>query len=398
MIQLKENGGIPKRILLMMSVVGGLTVANLYYNQPLLEEMRASLGIDELEANLITVITQIGYALGLLFVVPMADMWSRRKIVITSMSIAVLMASAIALATNVWIVWGASIILGACSVVPQIFVPMAGLFSRPLEKSRNMGFVLSGLLTGVLAARVISGYLGGWLGWRLMFGIAAVIMLSSLLVTLRMMPVMQSSFSGTYRALIATVGKIYMSHRNMRLYSLRAAFSFGSMMAIWSCMAFHLAGEPFHAGSDMVGLLGLCGVAGAVAASGVGKYIPRYGITKISCLGHVLQLSAWLVAYFLGNYYFGLILAIILVDIGAQCLQLSNQSGCLKEVPEASNRANTIFMTSLFAGGSIGTFCAGVAWDGLGWLGVCATGIAFAFCSIAITLLSSLLSHRSDSL
>lgn len=398
MIQLKENGGIPQRILLMMSIVGGLTVANLYYNQPLLEEMRASLGIGELEANLITVITQIGYALGLLFVVPMADMWSRRKIVITSMSIAVLMASAIALATNVWVVWGASIILGACSVVPQIFVPMAGLFSRPKEKSRNMGFVLSGLLTGVLAARVISGYLGGWLGWRLMFGIAAVIMLSSLLVTLRMMPVMQSSFSGTYRALIATVGKIYMSHRNMRLYSLRAAFSFGSMMAIWSCMAFHLAGEPFHAGSNMVGLLGLCGVAGAVAASGVGKYIPRYGITKISCLGHVLQLSAWLVAYFLGNYYFGLILAIMLVDIGAQCLQLSNQSGCLKEVPEASNRANTIFMTSLFAGGSIGTFCAGVAWDGLGWLGVCATGIAFAFCSIAITLLSSLLSHRSDSL
>lgn len=398
MIQLKANGGIPKRILVMMSVVGGLTVANLYYNQPLLEEMRASLGIGELEANLITVITQIGYALGLLLVVPMADMWSRRKIVITSMSIAVLMASAIALATNVWIVWGASIILGACSVVPQIFVPMAGLFSRPLEKSRNMGFVLSGLLTGVLAARVISGYLGGWLGWRLMFGIAAVIMLSSLLVTLRMMPVMQSSFSGTYRALIATVGKIYMSHRNMRLYSLRAAFSFGSMMAIWSCMAFHLAGEPFHAGSDMVGMLGLCGVAGAVAASGVGKYIPRYGITKISCLGHILQLSAWLVAYFLGNYYFGLILAIMLVDIGAQCLQLSNQSGCLKEVPEASNRANTIFMTSLFAGGSIGTFCAGVAWDGLGWLGVCATGIAFAFCSIAITLLSSFLSHRSDSL
>lgn len=396
MIQLKENGGIPKRILLMMSVVGGLTVANLYYNQPLLEEMRASLGIGELEANLITVITQIGYALGLLFVVPMADMWSRRKIVITSMSIAVLMAFTIALATNVWVVWGASIILGACSVVPQIFVPMAGLFSRPQEKSRNMGLVLSGLLMGVLAARVISGYLGGWLGWRLMFGIAAVIMLSSLLVTLRMMPVMQSSFSGTYRALIATVGKIYMSHRNMRLYSLRAAFSFGSMMAIWSCMAFHLAGEPFHAGSNMVGLLGLCGVAGAVAASGVGKYIPRYGITKISCLGNVLQLSAWLVAYFLGNYYFGLILAIILVDIGAQCLQLSNQSGCLKEVPEASNRANTIFMTSLFAGGSIGTFCAGVAWDGLGWLGVCATGIVFVCCSIAITLISTLFPHRSD--
>lgn len=388
MIQLEKDKGIPKYILLMMSAVGGLTVANLYYNQPLLEEMRVSLGIGELEANLITVITQIGYALGLLFVVPMADMWPRRKIVISSMSIAVLMAMTIALATNVWMVWGASVVLGACSVVPQIFVPMAGMLSRPENKSRNMGFVLSGLLTGVLAARVISGYLGGWLGWRFMFAIAAVIMLGCLLVSLRMMPAMPSSFSGSYHALIATVGKIYMSFRNMRLYSLRAAFSFASMMAIWSCMAFHLAGEPFHAGSDTVGLFGLCGIAGAVAASGVGKYIPRYGITKISCAGHALQFSAWLVAYFLGNCYSGLVLAIMLVDIGAQCLQLSNQSGCLKEIPEASNRANTIFMTSLFAGGSIGTFCAGITWDGHGWPGVCATGLVFVLCSVAITMVS----------
>lgn len=385
MIKLKENEGIPTRILWMMSIVGGLTVANLYYNQPLLEEIRVSLQINEVEANLITVITQIGYALGLLLIVPMADKCSRRKIVISCMTIAMFMASVIALASNVWMVWGASIILGACSVVPQIFVPMAGLFSRPEQKSRNMGFVLSGLLTGVLAARVIGGYLGGWLGWRLMFGLVAFVMLLSLLVSLRMMPVMRSSFRGSYRSLIATVGKIYVAHPRMRSYSFRAAFSFGSMMSIWSCMAFHLADAPFHAGSDMVGMLGLCGVAGAMAASGVGRYIPRYGIGRISCLGHLLQITAWLVAYFLGNSYFGLILAIMLVDIGAQCLQLSNQSGCLKEVPDATNRANTIFMTTLFAGGSLGTFCAGVAWESLGWLGVCAIGMAFALCSVVTT-------------
>ncbi len=386
MVELEENAGIPGRILLMMSVVGGLTVANLYYNQPLLEEMRASLSTGELEANLITVITQIGYALGLLLIVPMADMCSRRNIVITNMTVAMLMAAAIAMATNVWIVWAASAVLGACSVVPQIFVPMAGVFSRPEHKSRNMGFVLSGLLTGVLAARVISGYLGGWIGWRMMFGFAALVMLASLIVTLRMMPMMPPSFSGTYKQLIATLGKIYISHPRMRAYSIRAAFSFGSMMAIWSCMAFHLDGEPFNAGSEMVGMLGLCGVAGAMAASGVGKYVPRYGITKISRLGHALQIAAWGVAYMLGHSYFGLILAIILVDIGAQCLQLSNQSGCLNEVPEASNRANTIFMTSLFAGGSIGTFCAGLAWNALGWTGVCIVGTAFAACSICSTL------------
>lgn len=387
MIKLKENEGIPQRILWMMSIVGGLTVANLYYNQPLLEEIRTSLHINDVEANIITVITQIGYALGLLLIVPMADMYSRRKIVTTSMFVAMLMATVIAMASNVWMVWIPSIILGACSVVPQIFVPMAGLFSRPEQKSRNMGLVLSGLLTGVLAARVIGGYLGGWIGWRLMFCVVAVVMLLSLIVTLQMMPIMESSFSGSYRSLIATVSKIYTSHPRIRSYSLRAAFSFGSMMSIWSCMAFHLTGEPFHAGSDMVGLLGLCGVAGAIAASGVGKYIPRFGITKISCLGHGLQIISWLVAYFFGNSYFGLILAIMLVDIGAQCLQLSNQSGCLKEVPDATNRANTIFMTTLFAGGSIGTFCTGIAWESIGWQGVCIIGIGFAICSALITLI-----------
>lgn len=386
MIHLEKDGGIPKSILAMMSVVGGLAVANLYYNQPLLEEMRASLGVGEFEANMITVITQIGYALGLLLVVPMADMCSRRKIVATSMGIAVFMALAVAIATNVWVVWVASVVLGACSVVPQIFVPMAGLFSRPEQKSRNMGMVLSGLLTGVLAARVVSGYVGGWLGWRCMFGIASAVMFLCLLVSVRMMPVMQSSFSGTYAKLIGTVGRIYLAHPRMRCYSLRAAFSFASMMAIWSCMAFHLAAAPFCAGSDMVGLLGLCGVAGALAASGIGKYIPRYGIPRISSFGHVLQGAAWLVACVFGDSYAGLIVAIMLVDIGAQCLQLSNQSGCLAEVPDASNRANTIFMVSLFMGGGIGTFCAGIAWNVAGWHGVCVTGLFFVLCSVATTL------------
>lgn len=385
MIYLEKNKGIPKSILMMMSIVGGLTVANLYYNQPLLEDMRNTLNIDELEANLITVTTQIGYALGLLFIVPMADMYSRRKIVVSNMGTAALMALIISTANNIWVIWGASIIFGACSVVPQIFVPMASLLSQPEKKSRNMGFVLSGLLTGVLAARVISGYLGGWLGWRCMFSIASILMLLCMIVSLCMMPAMQSSFSGTYSKLIASVGKIYLSSPRMRSYSLRAAFSFASMMAIWSCMAFHLAAAPFYAGSDMVGLLGLCGVVGAIAASGIGKYIPRYGITRISSIGHILQVSAWIVAYSMGGGYTGLILAIVLVDIGAQCLQLSNQSGCLAETPDASNRANTIFMVSLFTGGGFGTFCTGIAWKSLGWDGVCATGAAFALCSLITT-------------
>lgn len=385
MIQLHDNGGIPRGVLLLMAMVGGLTVANLYYNQPLLEEMRASLGIGETEANLITVMTQVGYALGLVFIVPMADIYPRRRIVMTCMGTSALMALMIALSGRVQWVWGASVLLGACSVVPQIFVPMAGQYSRQEDKSKNMGIVLSGLLTGILGARVIGGYLGGWLGWRWMFALAAAIMLSCLLLTLRLLPQAAPTYEGNYRGLMRSVATLFLRCPRIRIYGLRAALSFGSMMAIWSCIAFRLAGAPFHAGSDKVGLLGLCGVAGAMAASVVGRYIPRFGIQRISVFGSGLQMAAWAVAYTLGDTYGGIIAAIMLVDIGAQCQQLSNQSGCLAEVPGASNRANTIFMSFLFTGGCLGTFAAGQVWTPFGWTGICAVGTAFCLCSILVS-------------
>ena len=386
MIQLKENQGIPTSILLMMAIIAGLTVANCYYNQPLLELIRHDLGINEQKANLITVITQIGYALGLCFLIPMGDLYSRKRIITINMTVAALMGLVIAVAGNIWMIWIASLLLGACSVIPQFFIPIAGQFSAPKDKSRNMGVVLSGLLTGILASRVISGYIGDWLGWREMFLIAAAVMVVCMGITLKMMPDMKKNYIGNYRGLMITVYEIFLYHPRIRLYAIRAAFGFGSMMAIWSCLAFHLAQAPFHAGSDMVGMLGACGIAGAVAASGIGKLIPRFGIRKFSLYGAGLQIVAWGIALIFRDTYIGLIAAIILVDIGLQCQQLSNQSGCIQEIPQAANRVNTIFMTTYFIGGSLGTFCAGLAWIRINWLGVCLVGILFALISLVITL------------
>ena len=386
MIQLKENQGIPASILLMMAIIAGLTVANCYYNQPLLELIRHDLGVNEQKANLITVITQIGYALGLCFLIPMGDLYSRKRIITINMTVAALMGLVIAAAGNIWLIWLASLLLGACSVIPQFFIPIAGQFSAPKDKSRNMGVVLSGLLTGILASRVISGYIGDWLGWREMFLIAAAIMVICMGITLKMMPDMKKNYLGNYRGLMITVYEIFLYHPRIRLYSIRAAFGFGSMMAIWSCLAFHLAQAPFHAGSDMVGMLGACGIAGAMAASGIGKLIPRFGIRKFSLYGASLQIVAWGIALIFRDSYIGLIAAIILVDIGLQCQQLSNQSGCIQEIPQAANRVNTIFMTTYFIGGSLGTFCAGLAWIRINWLGVCLVGILFALISLVITL------------
>lgn len=385
MKQLEPNGGIPRHLLLMMAVLAGFTVANLYYNQALLELISQGIGITQAEANIITVITQVGYALGLLFIVPLADMVPVRRITTLAMSVAAASALSIAYAQNVWLIWAASLTLGLSSIMPQLYIPMATLYSRPENKSRNMGYVASGLLTGILSARVISGYVGEWLGWRAMFIIVAVLMLLGLMVTLVMMPQMRPLFHGTYRQLMRSVGRIFILHPRIRLYSLRPALGFGSVLSVWSCLAFHLAEPPFEAGSDMVGMLGLCGVVGAVAASGVGKYVPRVGILRMSVIGASCQLSAWIVVYIFGDTYGGIIAAIILADIGAQCQQISNQSGCLQELPEATNRVNTIFMTTLFTGGSLGTLLSGIGWSHNGWTGVCFVGASFAILSLLLS-------------
>lgn len=397
-IKLVPDGGIPAHLLLLMAIVSGFTVANLYYSQPLLEDIRTVFGVSDVTANFITVITQTGYALGLLFIVPMADMYPRRKIVAASMLTAMAMALAIASAPAISVILAVSLLLGMSSVIPQIFIPIAGLYSPPEHKARNMGYVSSGLLTGILSARVISGYIGDWLGWRAMFCIAAALMVICLVLTLRSLPDMKPTFYGRYPDLMKSVWDIFRTHPRMRMYSLRAACSFGCMMSIWSCMAFYLAGSPFYAGSDKVGLLGLCGAVGAVAAGGIGKFVPRFGALKMSFAGALLQIAAWATAFFLGTSYFGLIAAIIMLDLGAQCQQLSNQAACLGSVPDGASRANTIFMTSLFLGGGAGTFISGMAWNHLGWAGVCLTGTAFACASVCISLYEQMHNGRPSSI
>ena len=385
MIRLTPHNGIPLHILLMMAVMAGFTVANLYYNQPLLNMICQETGISYVQANFITVITQIGYALGLLFIVPLADMVSVRRIVVLGMLAAAVSAVVIGIANDVRLLWGASLTLGMSSIIPQLFIPMATLYSRPENKVRNMGYVASGIMTGIVSARAISGYIGEWWGWRSMFFIVAAMMLLGLVVTLRMMPQGSVSFQGTYRQLMHTVGRIFVSHPRIRLYSLRPAMSFACMMCIWSCMAFHVAQPPFYAGSHAVGMLSLCGIAGALGASVVGKYVPQVGILPMSVGGSLSQLVAWLIAWQFGNTYLGLIVTIILADIGAQCLQIANQSGCLKQLPEATNRVNTIFMTIFFIGGSLGTFCSGLGWSIAGWTGVCTAGCCFACASLILS-------------
>ena len=387
-LQLKDDEGVPASLLFIMACMAAVSVANIYYCQPLLSLMGNDLGIDEWRASLIAMITQVGYACGLFFIIPSGDKFDRKKIVSYSFTILTIALLCIALSNNFHAVMAASFAVGACSVMPQIFIPIAAQYSRPEKKGANVGLIVSGLLTGILASRVISGLVGEWLGWRSMYVIAAIVMSLCTLIVWRIMPYTENNYTGSYKRLMHSLFALIREYKLLRICALRAAFAFGSFLALWASLTFKMEQAPFYAGSDVVGLLGLCGVAGAMSASVVGRLVSRIGVRNFNLLGAALMLSAWIIAYLWGNTYTAIIITILILYIGMQCIQLSNQTVVFSLNTKASNRINTIFMTNYFIGGSLGTFLSGRAWSMAGWSGVTIVGIGLAFCSLCITLFS----------
>ena len=389
--KLIENQGIPGYLLLILAIISGLAVANLYYNQPLLNDICRDLKVSEFTANLIPMVTQIGYALGLLFIIPLGDLYSRRRIIVINFSLLSISMLSIALSESIWFVLASSLVTGICSVMPQIFIPIASQFSRSEDKSKNVGILVSGLLTGILGSRVISGMVGEYWGWRTMYYLAAVIMFVCIFIVLKVIPDMSVNYKGTYKDLMHSLLTIFRQRPDIRLSSLRAGLCFGSFLALWACLAFKLSGAPLYAGNNVIGLLGLCGVAGALTASIVGRYVRILGVKRLNYIGCMIIMFSWAIMYIFQDTYLGFIIGIMLIDIGMQCIQLSNQTYVLTSVPNAANRVNTIFMTTYFVGGALGTFLAGLFWQEMQWEGVVTVGVSLTLLSLLITRFSKVL-------
>lgn len=383
---LKPNEGIPSSLVALLAVMAGVSVANLYYCQPLLNLIREDTGLTEFQVNLMPVFTQIGYALGLLFIIPMGDLYNRRSTILICFGALFFSLLTIAFSNSVTMLI-ASFITGVFSVAPQIFIPFVSQFSRKEEKERKVGLVLSGLLVGILGSRVASGYVGDIFGWRTMYGIAAGLIAISAVIVMKTFPYVEPTFNGRFIKLMSSIFRLVKENPKAVTYSVRSGLIFGSLLGMWACMAFRMKEAPFFQGSDMVGLLGLCGIVGALTASNAGKYITRYGVEKVNACGVSLVLLAWIIMGLFQNYYVGIIAGVIIIDIGMQCVQLSNQSATMKLCPQASSRMNTIYMVTYFIGGSFGTFLAGTMWVKFGWYGTVFAGLSMVIASILFTLL-----------
>ena len=382
---LVPNKGISTSLLWIMAIISGVTVANLYFNQPVLNMISTELGISSLTANWLPIITQLGYAVGLLFIIPLGDLVQVRRILTVNFTLLAISLLATALTSNIYTLLFTSFIIGAGSVMPHIFIPMASQYSTPERKTQNVGILLGGLLTGILASRVVSGIMGEHFGWRAIYYVATVLMAVCLVVILKMLPSSPSTFQGSYASLMKSMFGLVKNNKILQNVSLRAALCFGCFQGMWAVLVFKMSGEPFYASNDTIGLLGLCGMMGALTATSIGRYINKLGVRTFHLIGCGVLIASWLVMYIFQNSYLGMIIGIIAIDGGMQCIQLSNQSKALSLVPQATNRVNTIFMTTFFLGASLGTFIAGFCWNKWAWEGVAFSGIIMTLLSVLLT-------------
>src|SRR6202045_4918588 len=368
------SGGLGNLQLVTMAVAAAATASNLYYCQPLLSQIAGSLHMTARETADVPMLTQVGYALGLLFLAPLGDMVERRGLATALLLIVTVALVGTASAPNARALLATSLLTGMFSVVPQVMAPMAAALAKPQAQGRAVGIVMGGLFIGILLARTVAGFVGTWFGWRAMFAVAAVMMVVMAAVLRAILPVSRPNARIRYRELLSSLGPLARKLPALRQAAVMSGFAFGAFSAYWTTLVFFLETPPYHYGAQMAGLLGLAGVTGALAAPAVGLVSDRGYPRLASGCALLIGMLAFGLLWTLGGRLAGLAIGGIVLDLGTQANLISNQTRVYRLIPEARNRINTVFMVTYFVGGALGTFLAGFAWSLWQWNGVCALG------------------------
>ncbi|MEO6521413.1 MAG: MFS transporter [Mucilaginibacter sp.] len=372
----------------VITIATGLIVANLYYNQPLLDIISEALHVSKAKAGLISMLTQMGYAVGMLFLAPLADMVKRKRLMMFDFVFMLISLIAAGFATDVNLLIIASFFIGATSMIPQLLVPMAAHLATPQNRGKVVGQVMSGLLIGILLSRTLSGFIGEHLGWRAMFLIAAGLMLIIWIFLYFLLPEVEPEYKGNYGTLMRSMATYFKNEPKLRLAAFRGACVFGCFGAFWTTLTFLLKQPQFDTGPQTAGLFGLVGVAGALGASLMGRISDKMDPYNVTTATIIMVILAFLVFSFSTASMVGLVIGVILLDMGVQGTHISNQTMVLALHPEARNRINTVYMVCYFIGGSLGTYLASHLWEHYHWTGVCTIGFLFSIGALTAHLAS----------
>ncbi len=376
--------GLSPALIVLMSIATGLAVASNYYAQPLLDTIANAFSLSINQAGFIVTAAQLGYAAGLLLLVPLGDMFERRGLIVFMTLLAAGGMVIVALSQTLWMMILGTALTGLFSVVAQILVPLAATLAEPAKRGKVVGTIMSGLLLGILLARTVAGLLASLGGWRTVYWVASVLMVLMALALWRGLPKVKTETHLNYPQLLSSVFGLFIKTPLLRTRALLGCLTFANFSILWTSMAFLLASPPFNFSDGMIGLFGLAGAAGALGARPAGGFADKGKAHLTTTIGLVLLLLSW-IAVAMGQFsVIALIVGILVLDLTVQGVHITNQTVIYRMMPDARNRLTAGYMTSYFIGGAAGSVISASAYQHAGWNGVCAAGAIIALLNLVV--------------
>lgn len=393
---LKKSDPLSSWIMFLFAFAAGLLVANLYYAQPLLAEISHDLHVGIENAGYLVTFVQIGYALGILFIVPLGDYKNRRDMVTIMLLLCVLSLLIVSVSPTFMILSLASILTGITSSATMVIIPYVASYSSEKLRGQRVGQVMTGLLLGILLARTVSGFVAHFFGWRSMYVIAAILIILLIFPLRKMMIADKKNKNVTsYGELLFSLGKLMKNEPEVRWRSWYALLALGSFSVLWTGLTFLLARPPYNYGTETIGLFGLIGVAGALSANIAGRLGDR-GLARLMTGIFAICLSISWICLAEGKIHcLFLIIGIFIVDAAVQGLQVTHQSVLYRINSKANSRITSVFIASGFVGMSIGSALASEGYGKSGWRGVCIAGGGMALLLVISCLIQPLRQNKS---
>ncbi|MCP1489043.1 putative MFS family arabinose efflux permease [Pseudomonas fluorescens] len=362
-------------VVLLFAVACGLAVGNVYYAQPLLDAMAEAFAMSPASIGIVITLTQTGYGIGLVLLVPLGDLLNRRWLIVTQNLLSVVALLMIAWAPNsAWLLLGMTL-TGLLAVVTQVLVAYVATLADPAQRGRVVGVVTSGIVVGILLARTAAGAMADLAGWQAIYLLSAGL---TLLMTLLLFGVLPKDEppqpDTTYVALIASVFSLFRQEAVLRQRAILALLTFASAMVLWTPMVLPLSAPPLSLSHSEIGLFGLAGAAGALAAARAGHLADRGLGQWVSGLSLLLMLASWLPIALTGSSLWALLLGVITLDLGLQAVHVTSQSMIYSVRPEAQSRLTAGYMLFYSIGSAGGSIASTAMYAWAGWAGVCLLG------------------------
>ncbi|WP_246321353.1 MFS transporter [Paenibacillus germinis] len=378
-------------VTLLFAVACGMSVANIYFAQPILDNLSSEFGIDHSTIGILITITQIFYAVGLLMLVPLGDLLNQRRLIIGQMLLSMIALVIVGTASSSTVLFAGMALVGLLAVVTQTLVAFAATMAAPAERGRVVGMITSGIVIGILLARSISGILTDLAGWRSVYLVSAALMFFMVCALFRVLPnVERKGKLLSYPQLLRSVLMLLVKERILRIRAILALLIFSAFSILWTPLVLPLSAPPLSLSHTAIGAFGLVGVVGALAAARAGKLADRGYGQRTTGIALILLLISWLLISRTEQSLFALVIGIVLLDLAVQAVHVTNQSMIFSLHAEARSRLAAGYMVFYSIGSAAGSIASTHIYAHYGWNGVCLLGASVS----ALALLFWAMTYR----